>query len=132
LGQSRFFAAPDDDTNASFRTKSQSFLHGGRNCSEWPDKLLRVASITASARLEELVPASYKREEAEAAGEGETDKLRQVGRPLTVSIPQYHGFFETMRIDDNIYIGKLSTKGGWRFLLSRVTAISWRHIGLIG
>jgi ABC-type sugar transport system ATPase subunit len=27
-----------------------------------------------------------------------------------------------MRIDDNIYIGKLSTKVGWRFLLSRVTA----------
>jgi hypothetical protein len=38
------------------------------SCSEWPDKLIRVASITASARLEELVPASYKREEAEAAG----------------------------------------------------------------
>ena len=32
-----------------------------------------------------------------------------------------NGFFETMRIDDNIYIGKLSTKVGWRFLLSRVT-----------
>jgi hypothetical protein len=59
-------AATDDDTNASFRTESQCFLHRARNCSEWPDKLLRVASITASARLEELVPASYKREEAEA------------------------------------------------------------------
>jgi quercetin dioxygenase-like cupin family protein len=34
LGQA-LCAAPDDDTNASFRTKSQSFLHGTRNCSEW-------------------------------------------------------------------------------------------------
>ena len=32
-----------------------------------------------------------------------------------------NGFFETMRIDDNIYIGKLATKAGWRFLLSRAT-----------
>src|ERR1700722_14585820 len=54
LGHSRFCAAPDDDTNASFRTKSQSFLHGARNCSEWPDKLLPVASITASARRSTL------------------------------------------------------------------------------
>ena len=45
LGHARFRAAPDDDTNASFRTESQSFLHGARNCSEWPDKLLCVAHI---------------------------------------------------------------------------------------
>ncbi len=31
-----------------------------------------------------------------------------------------NGFFETMRIDDNVYVGKLSTKAGWRFLLSRL------------
>jgi hypothetical protein len=30
-----------DDTNASFRAESQSFLHEVRNCSEWPDKLLQ-------------------------------------------------------------------------------------------
>jgi len=30
-----------------------------------------------------------------------------------------NGFFETMRIDDNVYVGKLATKRGWRFLLSR-------------
>jgi hypothetical protein len=42
LGHARSRAAPDDDTNASFRTKSQSFLHGARNCSELPDKLLCV------------------------------------------------------------------------------------------
>jgi ABC transporter len=31
-----------------------------------------------------------------------------------------NGFFETMRIDDNIYIGKLATKAGWRLFLSRL------------
>ena len=31
-----------------------------------------------------------------------------------------NGFFETMRIDDNVYVGKLATKVGWRLLLSRV------------
>ena len=50
--------ASDDDTNASFRTKSQSFLRRARNCSEWSDKLLRVArrqnSTTASARRSAL------------------------------------------------------------------------------
>jgi ABC-type sugar transport system ATPase subunit len=29
-----------------------------------------------------------------------------------------NGFFETMRIDDNIYVSKLSTRAGWSFLLS--------------
>jgi hypothetical protein len=49
LGHARLCSAPHDDTNASFRMKSQSFLHGARNCSESPDKQLCVASITASA-----------------------------------------------------------------------------------
>ena len=30
-----------------------------------------------------------------------------------------NGFFETMRIDDNIYVSKLATKAGFTFLLSR-------------
>ena len=33
-----------------------------------------------------------------------------------------NGFFETMVVDDNVYIGKLATKAGWRFLLSRSDA----------
>ena len=32
-----------------------------------------------------------------------------------------NGFFETMRIDDNIYLSKLTTRSGFTFLLSRVT-----------
>jgi ABC-type sugar transport system ATPase subunit len=31
---------------------------------------------------------------------------------------KFNGFFETMVVDDNIYIGKLATKSGWRFLRS--------------
>jgi ABC-type sugar transport system ATPase subunit len=31
-----------------------------------------------------------------------------------------NGFFETMRIDENIYIGKLATKAGFSFLVSRL------------
>jgi hypothetical protein len=81
LGHARFAAPSASNTNASFPTESQCFLHRARNCNEWPDKLLRVASITASARLEELVPASYKREEAEAAGEGEVSRLRATRWP---------------------------------------------------
>jgi hypothetical protein len=45
LSHGRFCSAPHDDTNASFRKKSQSFLHAARKCSEWPDKLLCVAHI---------------------------------------------------------------------------------------
>ncbi|HUH84315.1 MAG TPA: sugar ABC transporter ATP-binding protein [Stellaceae bacterium] len=30
-----------------------------------------------------------------------------------------NGYFETMIVDDNVYLGKLATKSGWRFLLSR-------------
>ena len=65
---------------------------------------------------------------------GGTIKLR--GKPIRFRVPKQainagicyitedrklNGFFETMRIDDNVYIGKLATKTGWRFLLSRLT-----------
>src|SRR5208283_474073 len=32
-----------------------------------------------------------------------------------------NGYFETMRIDDNVYVSKLATRKGWSFLLSRST-----------
>ena len=55
------------------------------------------------------------------------------GRPIRYRVPKQaindgicyitedrklNGFFETMRIDDNIYVSKLATKAGWSFLLS--------------
>jgi hypothetical protein len=49
LGHARVIrAVPDDDTNARSRTESQSLRHRARNCSEWSDKLLRLASINAA------------------------------------------------------------------------------------
>jgi ABC-type sugar transport system ATPase subunit len=55
------------------------------------------------------------------------------GRPIRYRVPKQaindgigyitedrklNGFFETMRIDDNIYVSKLATRVGWSFLLS--------------
>jgi ABC-type sugar transport system ATPase subunit len=55
------------------------------------------------------------------------------GRPIRYRVPKQaindgicyitedrklNGYFETMRIDDNIYVSKLATKIGWSFLLS--------------
>jgi ABC-type sugar transport system ATPase subunit len=55
------------------------------------------------------------------------------GRPIRYRVPKQaindgicyitedrklNGFFETMQIDDNIYVSKLATKAGWSFLLS--------------
>jgi ABC-type sugar transport system ATPase subunit len=62
---------------------------------------------------------------------GGTIKLH--GKPIRYKVPKQaindgiayitedrklNGFFETMVVDDNIYIGKLATRAGWRFLLS--------------
>jgi ABC-type sugar transport system ATPase subunit len=60
--------------------------------------------------------------------------IRLHGRPIRYKVPKQaindgityitedrklNGFFETMVVDDNVYIGKLATRAGWRFLLSR-------------
>ena len=62
--------------------------------------------------------------------------IRLKGRPIRYRVPKQaiddgiayitedrkaNGFFETMIVDDNIYIGNLATKKGWRFLLSRAS-----------
>jgi hypothetical protein len=67
VGSRALSAASDDDTNASFRTESQSFLHEARKCGEWPDNLLGVAHMrrnttTASARRSALrwIKPSYR------------------------------------------------------------------------
>jgi hypothetical protein len=70
LGHSRSCAAPDDDTNASFRTKSQSFLHGARNCSEWPDELLRVSHATEEAGIGRIRPTLERASRKQSATRG--------------------------------------------------------------
>ena len=62
--------------------------------------------------------------------------IRLHGRPVRYNVPKQaindgiayitedrklNGFFETMVVDDNVYIGKLATRAGWRFLLSMAT-----------
>ncbi|HEY4044919.1 MAG TPA: sugar ABC transporter ATP-binding protein [Rhodopila sp.] len=59
--------------------------------------------------------------------------IRLHGKPIRYKVPKQaindgityitedrklNGFFETMVVDDNVYIGKLATRAGWRFLLS--------------
>jgi ABC-type sugar transport system ATPase subunit len=63
---------------------------------------------------------------------GGTIKLR--GKPIRYRVPKeaindgiayitedrkLNGFFETMVVDSNVYIGKLATRTGWSFLLSK-------------
>ncbi|SFJ69530.1 sugar ABC transporter ATP-binding protein [Bradyrhizobium sp. Gha] len=60
--------------------------------------------------------------------------IRLRGKPIRYRVPRQaindgiayitedrkaNGFFETMVVDDNVYLGKLATKGGFSFLLSR-------------
>jgi hypothetical protein len=56
LGHTRICAAPDDDTNASFRTESQSLPQRARNGSEWPDKLIREAHRRNSTTAQRAGP----------------------------------------------------------------------------
>jgi ABC-type sugar transport system ATPase subunit len=61
--------------------------------------------------------------------------IRLRGKPVRYRVPKQaiddgiayitedrklNGFFETMVVDDNVYIGRLATRVGWRFLLSRI------------
>ncbi|HQT77404.1 MAG: ABC transporter ATP-binding protein [Rhodospirillales bacterium 20-64-7] len=62
--------------------------------------------------------------------------IRLHGKPIRYKVPKQaindgivyitedrklNGFFETMVVDDNVYIGKLATRAGWRLLISRAT-----------
>src|SRR6202046_2640286 len=95
-------------------------------------EVVGIAGLIGSGRTEiaKVIYGALKRNLIN----GGTIKLH--GKPIRFRVPKQainagicyltedrklNGFFETMRIDDNIYIGKLSTKVGGRFLLSRVT-----------
>src|SRR5271170_1205710 len=100
--------------------------------SVYAGEVVGIAGLIGSGRTEiaKVVYCALKRNLIN----GGTIKLH--GKPIRFRVPKQainagicyltedrklNGFFETMRIDDNVYIGKLSTKVGWRFLLSRVT-----------
>jgi ABC-type sugar transport system ATPase subunit len=98
--------------------------------SVYAGEVVGIAGLIGSGRTEiaKVVYGALKRNLIN----GGTIKLH--GKPIRFRVPKQainagicyitedrklNGFFETMRIDDNVYVGKLSTKVGWRFLLSR-------------
>lgn len=100
--------------------------------SAYAGEVVGIAGLIGSGRTEiaKIIFGALKRNLIN----GGTIKLR--GKPIRFRVPKQainagicyitedrklNGFFETMRIDDNVYVGKLATKVGWRFLLSRLT-----------
>jgi ABC-type sugar transport system ATPase subunit len=98
--------------------------------SVYAGEVVGIAGLIGSGRTEiaKIIYGALKRNLIN----GGTIKLR--GKPIRFRVPKQainagicyitedrklNGFFETMRIDDNVYVGKLATKVGWRFLLSR-------------
>jgi ABC-type sugar transport system ATPase subunit len=99
--------------------------------SVYAGEVVGIAGLIGSGRTEiaKIIFGALKRNLIN----GGTVKLR--GKPVRFRVPKQaidagigyitedrklNGFFETMVVDDNIYIGKLSTKAGWRFLLSKL------------
>jgi len=97
--------------------------------SVYAGEVVGIAGLIGSGRTEiaKIIFGALKRNLIN----GGTIKLR--GRPIRYRVPKeaindgityitedrkLNGFFETMVVDDNVYIGKLATRAGWRFLLS--------------
>ena len=97
--------------------------------SVYAGEVVGIAGLIGSGRTEiaKIIYGALKRNLIN----GGTIRLR--GKPIRYKVPKQaindgiayitedrklNGFFETMVVDDNIYIGKLATRAGWRFLLS--------------
>jgi ABC-type sugar transport system ATPase subunit len=105
--------------------------------SVYTGEVVGIAGLIGSGRTEiaKIVYGALKRNLIN----GGTIKLR--GKPIRYRVPKeaindgigyitedrkLNGFFETMVVDDNVYIGKLATRAGWSFLLSRAaTTFCW-------
>jgi ABC-type sugar transport system ATPase subunit len=98
--------------------------------SVYAGEVVGIAGLIGSGRTEiaKIIFGALKRNLIN----GGTIKLR--GRPVRYRVPRQaiddgiayitedrklNGFFETMIVDDNVYIGNLATRKGWSFLLSR-------------
>jgi ABC-type sugar transport system ATPase subunit len=98
--------------------------------SVYAGEVVGIAGLIGSGRTEiaKIVYGALKRNLIN----GGTVRLR--GKPVRYRVPKQaindgicyitedrklNGYFETMRIDDNVYVGKLATRAGWRFLVSR-------------
>ena len=98
--------------------------------SVYAGEVVGIAGLIGSGRTEiaKIIYGALKRNLVN----GGTIRLR--GKPIRYRVPRQaindgiayitedrkaNGFFETMVVDDNIYIGNLATRRGWSFLLSR-------------
>jgi ABC-type sugar transport system ATPase subunit len=98
--------------------------------SVYAGEVVGIAGLIGSGRTEiaKIIYGALKRNLVN----GGTIRLR--GRPIRYRVPRQaindgiayvtedrkaNGFFETMIVDDNIYVGNLATRRGWSFLLSR-------------
>ncbi|KRQ15802.1 sugar ABC transporter ATP-binding protein [Bradyrhizobium manausense] len=98
--------------------------------SVYAGEVVGIAGLIGSGRTEiaKVIYGALKRNLIN----GGTIRLR--GKPIRYRVPRQaindgiayitedrkaNGFFETMVVDDNVYLGKLATKGGFSFLLSR-------------
>src|SRR5215470_16360403 len=96
--------------------------------SVYAGEVVGIAGLIGSGRTEiaKIVYGALKRNLIN----GGTIKLR--GKPIRFRVPKQaidagiayitedrklNGYFETMVVDDNVYIGKLATRTGWSFLL---------------
>lgn len=99
--------------------------------SVYAGEVVGIAGLIGSGRTEiaRIIFGALKRNLIN----GGTIRLR--GKPIRYRVPKQaiddgiayitedrklNGFFETMVVDDNVYIGRLATRAGWRFLLSRL------------
>src|SRR3984893_14241549 len=111
-----------EDVTMGMVVKNMSF-------SVYAGEVVGIAGLIGSGRTEiaKIIFGALKRNLVN----GGNIKLR--GEPIRYRVPKeaindgityitedrkLNGFFETMVVDDNVYIGKLATKAGWRFLLS--------------
>ncbi|MGX1108708.1 ABC-type sugar transport system ATPase subunit [Bradyrhizobium elkanii] len=98
--------------------------------SVYAGEVVGIAGLIGSGRTEiaKIIYGALKRNLVN----GGTIRLR--GKPIRYRVPRQaindgiayitedrkaNGFFETMVVDDNVYIGSLATGKGWSFLLSR-------------
>ncbi|GKQ49872.1 sugar ABC transporter ATP-binding protein [Bradyrhizobium sp. Ce-3] len=112
-----------ENVTMGMQVKNMSF-------SVYAGEVVGIAGLIGSGRTEiaKIVYGALKRNLVN----GGTIRLR--GKPIRYRVPRQaindgiayitedrkaNGFFETMVVDDNVYIGSLATRKGWSLLLSR-------------